>query len=63
MIVALHCESVTIYYVILLSLFPFSSLEISIARLRKVEDNSLQPSQNLKVSFPALGFLQIDLEN
>jgi SpoVK/Ycf46/Vps4 family AAA+-type ATPase len=29
--------------------FPlFSSLEISIARLRKLEDNSLKPSQNLK---------------
>lgn len=28
----------------------FSSLEISIARLRKLEDNSLKPSQNLKVS-------------
>ncbi|XP_056848627.1 uncharacterized protein LOC108818667 isoform X2 [Raphanus sativus] len=27
---------------------PRESLEISIARLRKVEDNSLQPSQNLK---------------
>jgi hypothetical protein len=32
--------------------FPlFSSLEISIARLRKLEDNSLKPSQNLKVNF------------